>query len=522
MDLSRICIETRLRNGWEAIDLGVLMTRVWWWPLQLSWLVPGLAVYVLVSIVYPEPAWVALLVAWWFNPLWDRFPLVLASRALFGESLKVGAVWRDWRQICKTDWFAWLTWRRFSPTRSFDMPVTVLEKLGGDVRSRRLNVLHRTSSSAAFTLTFVCLALVVTIVLSLWILASLMIPQGVQFDEMVQSFTDSNWWPRLAATTWYLGVAIMAPFYSVAGFALYISRRIELEGWDIEIRFRHLVDRVSCNKSSGSVNKRVAAWVLPLLLTVGLGTIPAPPAQAQDEPLPSTTRELSGEAAEAKRTIVEVLEGEDFNRSEMDSGWRLKQQESEGFPDWLIWLLDMLEGISDWFRPFFEFIGALFATVPYLLWVLLILVVAYLIYRFRDALAGVLGTGPKAPPPPETPEALFGLDLRKESLPDNVPAKVMALWRDGQHREAVGLLYRATLSGLIHQFSFEFYDGYTEQECVEVVQAREQGQLSGFVQRLTRVWQHLAYAHRLPPEHQVSDLCGEWPEYFERGHSREA
>ena len=33
-------------------------------------------------------------------------------------------------------------------------------------------------------------------------------------------------------------MAAVAPFYCAGGFMLYISRRIELEGWDIEICFR--------------------------------------------------------------------------------------------------------------------------------------------------------------------------------------------------------------------------------------------------------------------------------------------
>ena len=33
-------------------------------------------------------------------------------------------------------------------------------------------------------------------------------------------------------------LSAVAPFYVAGGFMLYISRRIELEGWDIEICFR--------------------------------------------------------------------------------------------------------------------------------------------------------------------------------------------------------------------------------------------------------------------------------------------
>ncbi|MEX1032410.1 MAG: DUF4129 domain-containing protein [Cellvibrionaceae bacterium] len=510
MDLSRICIEPRLRNPWEAIDLGIAMARAWWLPLQLSWLIPSAIVYLIACLIFPDPAWVALLVTWWLAPFWDRFPLMLASRALFDEPLTVRAVWREWRTVFKTDWFAWLTWRRFSPTRSFDMPVTVLEALRGEQRSRRLHVLHRASSSAAFSLTFICFCFIPLIVLTCWLLAALMVPQGVEFQRSMNALVESSWWARISNTMWYLALALVAPFYSVAGFALYISRRIELEGWDIEIRFRHLAERFGQSKNKTAAASRVATIVLPLLLLAGSGAAP-PPVHAQDVA-------PSGPAFEAKQTIVEVLEGEDFNNKKIESGWRLKTKDSEaGFPDWLIWVFDALETFFRWFGPLFEFIGSLLAAVPYLLWMVLIVVLAYVVYRFRDALAIVLGARPTKAVEHQRPEVLFGLDLRRESLPEDVPGQVMSLWRGGKHREAVGLLYRATLSGLIHQFSFEFFDGYTEQECANLVRSEAEGRLSTYVQRLTAVWQHLAYAHRMPGEAQVSDLCSEWPAYFKQG-----
>jgi hypothetical protein len=39
-------------------------------------------------------------------------------------------------------------------------------------------------------------------------------------------------------------VALVEPAYVAAGFALYLGRRTVLEGWDIELEFRRLSDRI--------------------------------------------------------------------------------------------------------------------------------------------------------------------------------------------------------------------------------------------------------------------------------------
>ena len=40
-----------------------------------------------------------------------------------------------------------------------------------------------------------------------------------------------------------LAMSLIAPFYVAGGFALYLNRRSELEGWDIEICLRRLLAR---------------------------------------------------------------------------------------------------------------------------------------------------------------------------------------------------------------------------------------------------------------------------------------
>ena len=138
-----------------------------------------------------------------------------------------------------------------------------------------------------------------------------------------------------------------------------------------------------------------------------------------------------------------------------------------------------------------------------------------LIYHYREYLRA-FAAGVKLPDKSTTdaPEVLFGLDVRKESVPDNVPEKVLALWRQGLARDALGLLYRGTLSRLIHQYDFKFTESATEMECADIVRHSGMQDLNNYLQSLTKIWQRLAYGHRKPEEQEVIMLCKSWPEVF--------
>ena len=105
---------------------------------------------------------------------------------------------------------------------------------------------------------------------------------------------------------------------------------------------------------------------------------------------------------------------------------------------------------------------------------------------------------------------MFGLDVRPESLPDDVPAQVMKFWLHNRHRDALGLLYRASLSQLIDQHAVKFKSSHTEAECAALVKARGIDSLSSYFSGLTRIWCHLAYGHELPTIEAIQKLCDGW------------
>ena len=243
MNLDRISIKARTRNPWEAIDLGFVLARCWWKELFLSWVIPPLLLFICISVVFSKSPWIVNLIVWWLKPLWDRAPLHIASRALFGERVTVAQTLRILPSLYRKDCLAWLSWRRLSLSRSFDMPVTVLESLTGSRRASRLRVLHYTSSSAATWLTIICVHLELIVTAGILGLFYWMTPEQIGVNWIDIALSDSIMTQHINNVLIFIGMALIAPFYTMAGFALYISRRIELEAWDIEIRFRHMATR---------------------------------------------------------------------------------------------------------------------------------------------------------------------------------------------------------------------------------------------------------------------------------------
>ncbi|MFA0809764.1 DUF4129 domain-containing protein [Microbulbifer epialgicus] len=526
MQLKDLAVRARLRSPWESIDLGILLARKYWLPLFLVWLLPAALLLGALAWLFPgSPGW-SLFAVWWLKPVFDRLPLFIVSRALFGSPVSAPAALKQFFTQNRHDWLAWISIRRLSPTRSFDMPVTMLEQSRGTKRSARIDVLHRKHSGAATWLTLTGFHLESFFLIGAFTLIYLFIPEQVaetiDWQPLFRGDTLALEW---ASNTLYLFImAAVAPFYIVSGFCLYIGRRIELEGWDIEIQFRDLAERHQREHQPRQRSAARGSHVASILMffALALSTLmPAPKTQANTLETPQ----------QAQQHIDKILTGEDFHQIQQVEGWRLKERgandsETQKIPEWLIefieWLYDRSLDTDD--SPDFSWGPAIARLIEILLWIGVIGGLLYLGWRHHEAILNSLGWQSKRKPKVASPETLFGLDVCQSSLPDDVCAEVLRLWQAGEKRAGLGLLYRATLSHLIEDFQFHFGDHLTESECAQLVHKRQRepkadlpsvsAPLSQFVQHLTADWQQLAYAHRHPADTRVSALCQKWQEVF--------
>jgi len=107
------------------------------------------------------------------------------------------------------------------------------------------------------------------------------------------------------------------------------------------------------------------------------------------------------------------------------------------------------------------------------------------------------------------PTHVRDLDIRPESLPDDIGAAARALWERGDQRAALALLYRGTLSRLAHVHRVPIRESSTEGDCVALA-VSQLPEKSEYVGRLVRVWQRLGYGHEPVESATVHGLCDEF------------
>ncbi len=112
------------------------------------------------------------------------------------------------------------------------------------------------------------------------------------------------------------------------------------------------------------------------------------------------------------------------------------------------------------------------------------------------------------------PSHVGDLDIRPESLPDDIGAAALALLARGEHRAALSLLYRGALSRLVHVHAVEIGAASTEGECLQQAQHAMPARVAAFFERLVRTWQAEVYAGRPADAAGIRALCEPFDAHF--------
>ena len=105
------------------------------------------------------------------------------------------------------------------------------------------------------------------------------------------------------------------------------------------------------------------------------------------------------------------------------------------------------------------------------------------------------------------PTHVHELDIRPESLPDRVGSVAWSLWQRGEQHAALSLLYRATLSRLVHTHSVPITSASTEGECIQLAQASLAIRPLGLVEQVIDAWRLAVYGSRTLNTEVVQALC---------------
>ena len=205
---------------------------------------------------------------------------------------------------------------------------------------------------------------------------------------------------------------------------------------------------------------------------------------------------------EVRKALEKVANDPNLAPARTVSTLRWKQREEASEESW--WQ-SWRNGVLRWLRGLF---GLLAESGRVLMWVLGGLAVAgLLLYLARLARTRGIASAPKRF---VAPSHVRDLDIRPESLPDDVGAAALELWQRGEQRAALALLYRGLLSRLVHVHAVPIRASSTEGECLSLAKLKLAEPSAHYCAELIGVWSAAVYGAREPALATVQRLCAEF------------
>ncbi len=482
MDIEQISAELRPRRPWEAIDLGISLCRRHLGKVLLLWSLSVLPIIALFSVLlWPNYLLLCILI-WWLKPLFDRIPLFYLSRALFGSAPTLREFFRALPRLLTRQAFNALVMGRFSLTRSSVMPIKELEGLTGNSYLQRRYALMQSGGGQALWFLAICLFLWFFFTYALVLFASAAMPAvapptptdtfAVLFEFLetgTVALAPMKVFGLLCA--WVIALTFTEILYVAGGFGIYLNARTALEGWDVELTFRRIANRLR-RLQSGSIVPVLAASLIFTLL----------PSNANAR----SARDRPGEV------IERVLEHEDFEIHTRTEKRRIRENARE-------------PGYAD----SFSFLAGLGQFLFWFLVATLLTFLLVLIYRNRHFFGSRESTSPEEKSQART---LLGMPITSESLPEDIVSAARQAWNENRKKEALSLLYRGALSWLVESAHSPIRESDTEIDCL--AHARSNPAAQGcfrYIERLTGIWVELAYGHLEPDQDTMEQLLQRWP-----------
>jgi len=514
MRLEQLSVNLRPRTAWEASDLGVALVRRHWRVIAQAWVAVTLPALVLFTLCgnWIDQLWLGWFLLWWLKPWFDRIPLFVLSRAVFGNAPSVRETLGARGALVGSGVWPWLLWRRLHPARSLLLPIDLLEGQHGAERGARARVLMRGVGNPGFLLTVIGWHLEAMLVLSVLALVLMFVP--VEFlSESARAMWDTliqdppRWAQALLGAVGWLAMSVVEPLYVGAGFGLYLNRRIQLEAWDIELAFRRLAERL---------RGLAAALPLAVLLCAVLAALPAalsaqPATEAgveiavESKPVPLQrifSRQYRDDGAAWEAAVEQAYRDPDLRPRERISKWKLRNPPAA----------DAAHPMPVWLRT----LGSVVALLSeYGLWLLFVMLLLLVLVRHRQWLPWVADALRR-----EAGAAAIGsaAATATEALPADLPDAVRALWsRDP--RAALALFYRAAVARLIEQLGTPLAPGSTEADCLRASRRLGGQAYAALFVRVVAHWQAAAYAARLPSRSELDALLAAWIDSDPAGHA---
>ena len=488
MRLDAITVVLRPRSAWEAVELGTALVRRHAGAVWRPWLAVTVPAFVAVNVacaLLGLPV-AAGLVMWWLKPLFDRLPLFVLSRAVFGDVPDTRTTLRGAFRGGPGLLVAHLTWRRLGPARALMLPVDVLE--GGSAAQARER--RRVLGGPAYGIATLCLAAFAAfegaLLFGLAALVFLFVP-----DDFLKSSLTSAWRYLREAPAWlvllqnlcmWIATSVLEPFYVGTGFGQYLNRRTEIEGWDIELAFRRLRERLLA--AAGTALLVAVLAVAPRAVHAAPPTCAAPAKSADGQRIPRGFGADYRDPAAFERAADRAFADPRLHPRRRVMTWEPKHPAK-----------DRPDGAKpEWLQAFARIV-AVVGKVG--LWAIAAGLVLLLVATARHWWPWLRSL---APAPQRAAAKVEATPVATEApLPDDIAGTARRLWAAGQHREALALAYRAGVAAMLEATGRVLPPGATEAQCLRAAQALPEAPRRAFA-TLVSQWQYAAWAERLPSD----------------------
>ena len=522
MQIDQLQIELRPRSNAQALDLGYALLRSHAGAAYMAFLalwLPLIALALTLTFWWPQHSWAFALAAWWLKPILERAPLYVFSHQVFGAAVSWQEAVRAWPRQLGGGAFRLLTWARpIAAGRGLYQPMWQLELARGAVARSRMRVLARNGTAqSAFCFGIVCAHLEVVLQFGILGLIGIFVSDPAlsnPFAVFTGGGRDADPLVEMVIVAAFgVATAVMAPIYTACCFTLYLNRRASLEAWDLELQLRQIRRPVAARARSRAT-PALALLAAAMLLSVA----PAYEARAAApaglskctgvvQPVIGRGPTQSPEQQQLRREVDAIFAHDDLRGYTCEERWHLKKSDLEKPDDPNV-------------KPVNLNLLAQALKVAFI--ALLVGLAGWVLYRYRYSFTGFYSVAP-----PRMATEVGGLDIRAESLPDDVTGQVRALWAANERRAALALLYRATLARMVADNSLQLRQGNTEGDCLRLADdaARRgllgQGRLE-VASAATALWLGGAYGARWPDEQIVAQRCAEWDAQFGRDPERSA
>lgn len=548
MQLSKLTLDLAPKTSWQCFDLACKLVVTHFIPLFCYWIIITLPIFVVA--MYVNVSW-GLLLFWLGKPWYERGLLYILSRAVFGAKVSVADTLVNLPAQIKPLWFSSITYRRLSATRSFDMAVAQLENLSGEQRRKRLQILHKTKDDNSAWWTVCCVHWESFICIGIITLIQMLLPGHLDFWDMVNALDDdSSLQSYVVYLTYYVAIAIVAPFYVAGGFVAYLNRRVILEGWDIELGFTKWREAfIEKSKLTGFadqsnfINQKqdvsipspetpisTKNLVVSMMLISGIylfmpntGVAQSTSSSSIDDAQNGIVTELSqntvpeqgiqegpvfsaeqGERrAEIESKLAVLIDSPPFSRYEVKKSYRWKSSDD----------IEKEEDSSSFDFGFISSVVKFIATsLEFILWGLFLFVFAYLIVRNWESIARLLSNTKGAID--NAPLPSFITNVFSEALPTNVEDAVNQAISAKEYRRALSILVRASFTQLSTAQHIRITKSMTEKECLREIERKTDASIFHYMNDLLNVWMKMAWAHQIPTAIILSTLNQHYSDIF--------